>query len=373
MTHPFDEPSGNVLEQISDLSRKFRKKLAKGDAPRIEQLLSSIYEEARENLFSALLEIEVNFRRSKGESPTSDDYVQRFPQYARQVRRAFFEPSVDASGAGDELDATRTHPDSARKDDLDPTFEIPSLKRLGDYELIGELGRGGMGIVHEARHTKTGNRVALKTLPTNLDGESIDANRLHRFRKEFRSLSEVNHPNLVGMQTLEVDGDRWFFTMDLIEGEDFISYVRPGGQLDEARLRACLPQLAKGIMALHDRGIVHRDLKPGNVLVSSDGRVVILDFGLVAQLQQAADVTQTRSAMFVGTAPYAAPEQLGGHKTEANDWYAFGTMLYEALVGQVPFRGSNPYNVLTRSSRKTHQSCQKRRTCRMTWPNLLTG
>lgn len=342
----------NVFDQINQVCRDFRKRISQGKSPPIENLLPQVAEDGRETLFSNLLDIEISFRQRQGNTPTSDEYLQRFPQYTKQVRRAFFEPSVDGLQANDEGGATKSYEDAADQTNVDPTLELPNLKRLGDYDLIRELGRGGMGIVHEARHTKTGNRVALKTLPAGLDGQSIDANRLHRFRKEFRSLSEVNHPNLVGMQTLEVDGDRWFFTMDLIEGEDFIGYVRPGGQLEEARLRACLPQLARGIMALHDRGIVHRDLKPSNVLVANDGRLVILDFGLVAQLQQTADVTQTRSAMFVGTAPYAAPEQLGGHKTEANDWYAFGTMLYEALNGQVPFRGSNPYNVLTRKQQE---------------------
>ena len=94
-----------------------------------------------------------------------------------------------------------------------------------------------------------------KTLPMSLDGQpesSRDAERLHRFRREFRSLSDINHPNLVGMQTLEVDGGQWFFTMDLIDGVDFIDYVRRGGQLDEARLRKVVKQLVRGIMALHE-------------------------------------------------------------------------------------------------------------------------
>ena len=203
-----------------------------------------------------------------------------------------------------------------------------------------------MGIVYEARHTKTNNRVALKTLLTGGDGQQINADKLYRFRKEFRRLSEINHPNLVGMQSLEVDGDRWFFTMDLIDGEDFLSYVRPDDQLDEERLRSCLKQLATGVMELHRRGIIHRDLKPSNVLVSPEGHVTILDFGLAAQLQRAGDMTQTKSGMFAGTPPYAAPEQMFGERTEASDWYAFGTMLFEALAGERPFQDPDPMKLL---------------------------
>jgi hypothetical protein len=148
------------------------------------------------------------------------------------------------------------------------------------------------------------------------------------------------------MQSLEVDGAQWFFTMDLIEGEDFLSYVRPRDLLDEERLRESLKQLARGIMALHQRRIIHRDVKPSNVLVECNGRVAILDFGLVAEMQNVTDVTQTRSAMFAGTPRYAAPEQMLGRQSEASDWYALGVILYESLTGELPFMAKNPMELL---------------------------
>ncbi len=147
------------------------------------------------------------------------------------------------------------------------TFETPAANRIGDYELIRELGRGGFGVVYEGRHLQRGNHVALKTLPTGVGGQEINAERLHAFRREFRSLSEINHPNLVGMQSLEVNGSQWFFTMDLVNGVDFLSFVRPCDQLDEDRLRKALEQLIGGVIELHDRRIIHRDIKPSNVMV----------------------------------------------------------------------------------------------------------
>ena len=165
----------------------------------------------------------------------------------------------------------------------------------------------GWGLFTKLDIRRTNNRVALKTLPTGSDGQQVNAEQLHRFRKEFRRLSEINHPNLVGMQSLEVDGDHWFFTMDLVEGVDFLSYVRPNDHFDEERLRSCLKQLATGVIELHRRGIIHRDLKPSNVLVSPDGHVTILDFGLAAELQRAGDMTQTKSGMFAGTPPLCRP------------------------------------------------------------------
>lgn len=342
--------AANILEQIRKLSREFGKQISQGKSPRIQEFLSQISTEGRADLFANLIAAETNFRRSQGESPTSDEYLKRFPQYKKQVRRAFFEPtmgSVDSSSStdGDDQTASLRRP-GQNADALEPTFELPDANRLGDYELIRKLGQGGMGIVYEAQHTKTNNRVALKTLPTGGDGQQVNADKLYRFRKEFRRLSEINHANLVGMQSLEVDGERWFFTMDLIDGEDFLSYVRPDDQLDEDRLRSCLKQLAVGVIELHCRGIIHRDLKPSNVLVSVDGRVKILDFGLAAELQKATDVTQTRTGLFAGTPRYAAPEQVFGERTEASDWYAFGTMLYETLTGDAPYHGKNQADLL---------------------------
>ena len=350
MTSKPDDNPANLLEQIRKLTRDFGKQISQGKSPRIQKFLSQISEEGHADLFFNLLGIETNYRRSKGESPTSDEYVRRFPQFKKQVRRAFFEPtmgSVDSSAStdGDDQTASLRSPNQV-SDAFAPTYELPDANRLGDYELIRKLGQGGMGIVYEARHTKTNNRVALKTLLTGGDGQQINADKLYRFRKEFRRLSEINHPNLVGMQSLEVDGDRWFFTMDLIDGEDFLSYVRPDDQLDQERLRSSLKQLATGVLELHRRGIIHRDLKPSNVLVSPEGRVTILDFGLAAQLQRNADMTQTKSGMFAGTPPYAAPEQMFGERTEASDWYAFGTMLFEALAGERPFQDPDPMKLL---------------------------
>ena len=285
MSERRDQVGLNIFDLISSVCHDFRSEWKRGNRPRIEDWVHRVPEPAQPQLFQNLLDVEVKILRRIGDSASSSDYLQRFPQFASQIRQVFDESTMGslespAAGAG----WTRSSDDLSSDRDRDQlTFDIPAANRLGDYELIRELGRGGFGVVYEARHLKRGNRVALKTLPTGADGQQINADRLHKFRKEFRSLSEINHPNLVGMQTLEVDGDQWFFTMDLIEGTDFLSYVRPMDQLDEERLRAALKQLASGIIFLHEQGIVHRDLKPSNVLVEPDGRVVILDFGLVAR------------------------------------------------------------------------------------------
>ncbi|MEW4529939.1 protein kinase [Maioricimonas sp. JC845] len=332
MNNPADV---NDFAAIESLCRDFRRRVKAGDGPQIEQYLPQVGETARQNLFQNLLNLEVRFRNQQGQAPTSDEYKQRFPQYAREVRQAFFESTLMSMDARVETPAEvqTVH------------FGVPAAGSLGEYQLLRELGRGGFGVVYEARHRHRQDRVALKTLPVGLDGAAPadnHAERLHRFRREFRSLADINHPNLVGMQTLEVDGRQWFFTMDLVEGVDFLEYVRPADTLDETRLRNTLAQLVQGILALHSRGIVHRDIKPGNVMVTPDGHVVILDFGLVAELQQRTDQTMSmHSRQFGGTPLFAAPEQFSGTRSMASDWYAVGVMLYQALTNETPFCGTN--------------------------------
>ena len=175
---------------------------------------------------------------------------------------------------------------------------------IGDrYDIRRRIGAGGMGEVFEAFDRDRAEIVALKTL-ARLDGET-----LARFKREFRALQTTSHPNLVSLRELSGDGASWFFTMELVRGEHFLEYVRKGPvtggppRCDEGRLRATLRQLVHGLRALHAAGLVHRDVKPSNVMVQPDGRVVLLDFGLVTQLDPRG---QSVAAGPVGTVEYAS-------------------------------------------------------------------
>ena len=227
------------------------------------------------------------------------------------------------------------------------------------FQIGQRLGAGGMGVVYEALDREQGKRVALKRLAR------VGPVEIQQLKREFRSLADVVHPNLVRLhELLTADDGEPFFTMDLVLGVDFLAYVRrgphgeeatvslsqalrsatetpsraedrPEGAVDVARLRHALGQLALGLSALHRAGKVHRDLKPSNVMVHDDGRLVILDFGLVRSRRR-----DVESEPLIGTAAYMAPEQVtGARPSPASDWYSFGVMLYEALTGHCPHDG----------------------------------
>lgn len=237
------------------------------------------------------------------------------------------------------------------------------------FEIRGLLGRGGMGNVFRAFDRELGVEVALKSVRV------ASPQAFYRLKAEFRALADLRHRNLVRLGELFGGDDDWFFSMELVEGLDFLHWVRgssrsgrvhdtsrlssPDGEeveatgprrvaqpprFHEARLRAVLTQVVVGLEALHRAGRVHRDVKPSNVVIEADsGRAVLLDFGLA----RGTELHSTDSGRAIeGTAGYMSPEQAQGTlATPASDWYALGVMLFEALTGRLPFEGS-PLEVL---------------------------
>ncbi|MEY4512003.1 MAG: Serine/threonine-protein kinase PknB, partial [Pseudomonadota bacterium] len=226
---------------------------------------------------------------------------------------------------------------------------MESVLHTQRFDVVRRLGAGATGIVYEAENRKSGERVALKAL------SRLDATSLYRFKREFRALAGVSHPNLVTLNELFHEGGRWYLSMELVHGDSFVEFVRPDTDsevppgCDLKRLRPALTQLVRALHALHEAGRLHRDIKPSNVLVTESGRVVVLDFGFVREIGGDGAV---ESAEIVGTPAYMAPEQadLGGGQP-ASDWYAVGVMLFEALTGQLPFRGSSTHVLLGKLER----------------------
>lgn len=237
------------------------------------------------------------------------------------------------------------------------------MKRLraGRYELLRRLGAGSIGVVFEAIDHRDGQRVAVKQLRPLVPAGA------YRLQREFDVLRGLRHPNVVQYFELYTDENPAFITMELIEGQDFVSYVRRrmgvrravpraitdspiiseapalpafSEQVDQDRLRATLQQLVPAVQAIHAAGVIHRDLKPSNVLVEGDGRVVVMDFSIATEARSYADEA-TSGGVMIGTPEYMAPEQAAGEtETSAADWYALGAMMYVAMTGRVPFEGS---------------------------------
>jgi len=207
------------------------------------------------------------------------------------------------------------------------------------YYVRRRIGAGSFGIVYEVFDAVRNKVLALKTL------RQATPDALYRFKREFRSLSDMAERNLVRLYDLVSEDDQWFVSMELIRGGNFIEYVRgtpfaSAGAADPIRLARAVPQLAMGLVTLHSAGKLHRDIKPSNVLVGAeDHRVVLLDFGLV--LDNDLFSRGSNTAATSGTPAYMSPEQSEGARLgPPSDWYAVGIMLYEALTGRVPFRGS---------------------------------
>jgi eukaryotic-like serine/threonine-protein kinase len=201
------------------------------------------------------------------------------------------------------------------------------------FTVIRRIGQGGMGVVYEAYDHTRQMAVAVKTIT------GRDATDLYRFKREFRSLANITHRNLATLYELFADTTPWFFTMELVNGITFLDYVRSSSPLDYTRLSAALAELATGISDLHARKKLHRDIKPSNVLVEPTGRVVILDFGLVMDLEHTPLGAFPEDDWF-GTAAYVAPEQVARDVlTEAADWYGVGCLLFHSLTGRLPFEG----------------------------------
>jgi eukaryotic-like serine/threonine-protein kinase len=228
---------------------------------------------------------------------------------------------------------------------------METLLQAGRFEVRGTLGAGGAGTVYRAFDRQLQREVALKLL------RQASGRDLYRFKREFRALADIVHPNLVALHEMHASGGDWYFTMELVEGVSFIDWVRPGAQagphraradiaespLDVARLRAALVQLVDALLALHRAGKLHRDLKPSNVLVTRTGRVALLDFGLVVGLAEG-----NPDRLAVGTPVYMSPEQASDQPlAEASEWYSVGAMLYEALTARRPFEGDSE-QVMTR-------------------------
>jgi serine/threonine protein kinase/tetratricopeptide (TPR) repeat protein len=222
------------------------------------------------------------------------------------------------------------------------------------YEVIEELGEGGMGKVYKVFDRKIEEKVALKVLAPEIAG---DEKTIERFRNELKLARKISHRNVCRMYDLSEEEKTQFITMEYVPGENLKSLIKRVGQLSKAKAVSIAIQVCEGLAEAHRLGVVHRDLKPQNIMVDSEGNARIMDFGIAHSIKTKS-ITET--GMIIGTPEYMSPEQVEGDVVDQrSDLYSLGVILFEMLIGQVPFQGETPLSVILKH--KTEQPPDPRR------------
>jgi WD40 repeat protein/tRNA A-37 threonylcarbamoyl transferase component Bud32 len=370
-------PLARAVERICT---QFEESWVAGGRPVIEERLAEVPVQARGVLLAELLRLELAYRRRAGEQPQVADYRRRFPDDAGLVEAVFAlalrgKPAVAGTLAaeGPDADTTRAglpEPFSSAVDQAIPTTawapgglpqRLPEPERVPEtrvpqaapcpdgaalvevpgYEILGLLGKGGMGVVYKARHQRLNRVVALKMI---LHGEHADRQEHRRFHAEAEAVARLQHPNVVQIFDVGECAGLPYFALEYCEGGSLADKL-DGTPWEAPRAARLVETLARAMQAAHSAGLVHRDLKPANVLLAADGTLKVTDFGLVKWLDQQG---RTQTGAVVGTPSYMAPEQAGGKKDvgPAADVYALGSILYELLVGRPPFKAATPLDTL---------------------------
>ena len=214
------------------------------------------------------------------------------------------------------------------------------MKKLGKYELIGELGRGAMGIVYRARDPIISRLVALKTITA---GVSDNQSLLQRFYREAQAAGGLQHPNIITIYDMGDEAGTPFIAMELVEGESLEQLIANKTDIPLSLKLTYAIQACRAFDYAHKRGIIHRDIKPANVMLSKDGVVKVVDFGIARVVEN----SKTQTGLLMGTFAYMSPEQYHGeHADERSDIWSFGILLYELLFYQRPFAGEAPASLM---------------------------
>jgi serine/threonine-protein kinase len=327
-------------QQLRRACAALASRLRGGEACRAEDVLAGFPDLAGDP--DAALELvytEFVVRAELGQAPSPEEFCARFPRWRDRLQRLFevHRMMCDAS----QVATVKAAPPAEGAGGPATGQAVPG-RRLGAYELLEEVGRGGMGVVYRARHEGLDRVVAVKVI---LAGPHADPRDRKRFRTEGEAAAQLQHPNIVQIHDVgEADGLA-YFCLEFVGGGSLADRLADK-PLPPAEAAALLEALARAVHYAHGRGVVHRDLKPANILLAPDGTPKVADFGLAKRLTD--DSVASLSTEIVGTPSYMAPEQADG-KSQASpacDVYGLGAVLFEALTGRPPFQGTNALETL---------------------------
>ncbi len=317
-----DRPSSNLgglntdlARRIDEVCRRFEAAWREGRLPRIDDYLADVLDVGRPALRAELSALERELRQAEQTMPPGE------------------EATVDHVPA-----------ESARLDAVAPV----RVRYFGDYELIREIARGGMGVVFHARQVSLNRPVAVKMI---LAGQLANEVEVKRFYIEAQAAANLDHPGIVPIIEVGQHEGQHYFSMAFVEGQS-LSRRLAEGPLPPREAAALLAKVAEAIEYAHRRGVIHRDLKPGNILLDRDGNPRVTDFGLAKKLES--DSGLTGSGQVMGTPSYMPPEQARGNRSEvgtAADVYALGATLYALLTGRPPFQAATAVETSTAGSR----------------------
>lgn len=370
----FEDPGHQELlaspswSRCEGLIKSFEESWRAGRMPAIEDYLR-VDARFREALLIELIHVDLEFRLKAGQSARVDHYLERFPEIPeeRQLLLGLFEAELgwrrrlrqpvdwEAYHARfpqleDDLDVLRERFEELTVPPSGSTsgphgIRTPQIPDLPGYEILEQIGRGGMGIVFKAREPHLDRLVALKILPADY---ARDPERLHRFVREARTASALNHPNICTIHALGESQGCQYIVMEYIDGRTLQEVGAEGPPLEESV--RWIQQAARALAAAHAAGVVHRDVKPENIMVREDGYVKVLDFGLARRLPQLGGSQpncETDPGTLLGTVGYMSPEQANGKTVDAaSDTFSLGIVLYKLTTGRHPFQGESNLGTL---------------------------